>query len=116
MHSYEVPREKWPTEITSFGEAHHHWLVSVEVLGEEVGAQPEVRDLPLEGLSAEPANKGGSVSIFVVHGGARDMEHLTRLITSPTRIFIEEEDHGAAMEIESADGTNTVVTFTHPEK
>ena len=66
MHTYEIPRDKWTDELTSFGENHHRWLASVEILGDEVGAQ------------------------------------------------VEEDDEGAAVEIESADGTNTVLTLVRP--
>ncbi|RPI57229.1 MAG: hypothetical protein EHM55_02615 [Acidobacteria bacterium] len=112
MQTYEIPRDKWSTDVTRFGEDHHRWLVSVEVLGSEIGAQPEVRNLPLEGLSAEPAAKGGSVSVFV----ESDIDdHLTHLIQRPTRIVVDEGDNGkAAMEIVSADGTSTIVNFLRP--
>ncbi len=112
MQTYEIPREKWPTDVTRFGEDHYRWLVSVEVLGNDIGAQPEVRNLPLEGLSAEPAAKGGSVSVFV----ERDKdEHVTRFIQHPAKILVDEEDNGrAAMQIVSADGTSTIVNFVRP--
>ncbi len=88
-------------------------LVSVEVMNGEIGVQPEVRDMPLEGLSADPPSKGGTVSIFVE---AAPDDHLTRLIASPQRILIEEDDAGgnAAMKIDAADGTSTLVNFSKP--
>ncbi len=111
MQTYEIPREQWPDDVTRFGEEHYRWLVSIEVLGDEIGAQPEVRSLPLEGLSAEPADKGGSVSVFVEH----DIEHLTRLIQAPSKIRVDESDDGtAAMQIVSEDGTSTIVKFVRP--
>jgi hypothetical protein len=113
MQTIEIPRDQWPTAVTSFGERHRRALVSVDVLGPEIGAQTEVRSLPLEGISAEPANKGGLVSIFV----ERDVDdHLTHLIEHPTRIRVEQTDDGVdlAMQIEAADGTSTIVTFLPP--
>jgi hypothetical protein len=112
MQTYEIPREKWPTDVTRFGEDHYRWLVSVEVLGDEIGAQPEVRNLPLEGLSADPVAKGGTVTVFL----ERDInDHLTRLIEHPKAIRVEERDGGkAAMEIVSDDGTSTIVNFVRP--
>ena len=113
MQTYEIPREKWPSDVTLFGEAHYRWLVSVEVMNGEIGVQPEVRDMPLEGLSADPPSKGGTVSIFVE---AAPDDHLTRLIASPQRILIEGDDAGgnAAMKIDAADGTSTLVNFSKP--
>jgi hypothetical protein len=112
MQTYEIPREQWPMAVTSFGEQHHRWRVSLDVLGAEIGAQPEVRELPLEGLSAEPEDKGGSISIFV----ERSLDdHLTHLIQNPVSILVEENDDGVdAMQIEAADGTKTIVTFAPP--
>ena len=113
MQTIEIPRDQWPTAVTLFGEKHRRSLVSLDVLGAEIGAQPEVHSLPLEGLSAEPANKGGSVSIFVEK--SLD-DHLTHLITQPIRIRIERTDDGVdlAMQIEAQDGTNTIMRFVSP--
>ena len=112
MQTYEIPRENWASDVTQFGEAHYRWLVSVEVMSGDMGAQPEVREMPLEGLTADPPSKGGGVSIFVE---AAPDDHLTRLITSPQRIFVEEDDEGhAAMKIDAADGTSTLVNFSKP--
>jgi hypothetical protein len=112
MQTYEIPREEWPMAVTAFGEERHRWLVSLEVLGAEIGAQPEVHDLPLEGLSAEPAEKGGTIFIFVERSAD---DHLTHVITNPARIRVEENDNRTdAMQIEAADGTRTIVTFVPP--
>jgi hypothetical protein len=113
MQTYEIPRDKWPSDVTLFGEAHYRWLVSIEVSNSEIGVQPEVRDMPLEGLSADPPAKGDTVTIFVER---TPDDHLTRLISSPRRIYVEENDNGrdAAMKIESADGTSTLVNFMKP--
>jgi hypothetical protein len=43
-------------------------------------------------------------------------DHLTHLIQNPVSIRIEENDAGAdAMQIEAADGTQTIVTLTPPD-
>jgi hypothetical protein len=112
MQTYDIPQDQWPMAVTSFGEQHRRWRVSLDVLGPEIGAQPEVREMPLEGLSAEPSDKGGSISIFV----ERDVnDHLTHLIQNPVRIRVEENDNGVdAMQIEAADGTQTILTFAPP--
>jgi hypothetical protein len=116
VHTYEIPREEWPMAVTAFGEERRRWLVSLEVLGQEIGAQPEVRDLPLEGISAEPPKKGGSISIFIFVERSPD-DHLTHTITNPARVRVEEnDDRTDAMQIEAADGTMTIVTFAPPSK
>ena len=110
MQTYEIPREQWPAAVTSFGEDHLRWRVSVSVLGADIGAQPEVNDMPLEGLSVEPSDQGGSVLIFVERSIG---EHLTHVIKDPVHIRVEEGDGGRhAMQIEAADGTKTIATFS----
>jgi hypothetical protein len=44
-------------------------------------------------------------------------EHVTHIIQSPTRVLLDKADMGAnaALEIESADGTKTVLRFRSPE-
>src|SRR5437870_1020612 len=77
MQNYEIPREEWPQAVTAFGDEHRRWLVSIDVVGDELGAQPEVRNLPLDGITADPPDKGGLVSIFVERSPD---DHLTRNI------------------------------------
>ena len=115
MQTYEIPRDRWPVDVMAFGETHRRWLASVEVLDDEMGAQPEVRDLPLEGISVEPPDKGALVSIFMVRSPD---DHLTHQIQNPTHIRIEqsEDDREAAMQIEAADGTSTIVRLVPPRE
>ena len=113
MNTYEIPRNQWPTLVTAFGERHLGWRVSLDILGEEIGAQPEIDGLPLEGISAEPVSTGGSVSIFVEK--SLD-DHLTHLIQRPVAIRVAEDNNGVdSMQISAADGTITVVTLAPPE-
>jgi Family of unknown function (DUF5335) len=112
MQTYEIPREQWPMAVTSFGEQHRRWRVSVDVLGPEIGAQPEVKELPLEGLSAEPPADGGSISIFLERSVD---DHVTHLIEKPVSIRVAEDNNGLdLLQIAAADGTTTIVTFAPP--
>ena len=114
MQNYEIPREEWPQAVTAFGDEHRRWLVSIDVVGDELGAQPEVRNLPLDGITADPPDKGGLVSIFVERSPD---DHLTRNIENARRIRVEEDPvHGDAMQIEGTDGTKTIVTFAPPRQ
>jgi hypothetical protein len=89
------------------------WLVSVDVLSPAIGAQPEVRDLPLVGVVAEPGPKGGLITISAARFNG---EQITHMIHSPTRLRIERLDDGAdmAMQIESAEGTTTILRLKTP--
>ena len=112
MQTVEIRREGWPQALAQFSAAHDGSLVSVDVLGSELGAQPQIHDLPLVGVVAEPQH-GGNVTIAVAASG---IDQMTHLVQSPARIWIERTDSGAdvALQIEAAEGTKTIVRLTAP--
>lgn len=93
-------------ESASFSGQHEGWLVTVEVLGEEIGEQVEAEGKPLEGITAElKGSREDSISIIV---GWTPAERVTRNITAPTHIRIEQAENGAdmALQIEASDLRN----------
>lgn len=110
MRTIEIPRKDWGGRLDEFSRVHAGWLVSLDILAESsIGAQREFRQLPLVGITAEPA-EGGTISIAVAEPTG---DQFTHTIHSPTRVFIEKTDAGAdaALEIESADGTKAILRF-----
>ena len=89
---------------------HEGWLVSVDVLAAAIGAQPEVHDLPLVGVSVERGNGAGTITISAARSGVGQITHT---IHSPTRVWIERTEQGAdaALQVESAEGTTTILRF-----
>ena len=63
MSTKEIPREKWTEFFDGFSQRHEGWLVNVQVLGDS-GAQTEVRELPLTGISAD-RDAARTISILV---------------------------------------------------
>jgi hypothetical protein len=111
MRTLEISRGEWAAFFDSFSRRHEGWLATVEVLGEEVGAQTEARELPLVGVSAEL--KGGEDdAVSIILGGARG-DHITHTVTRPDRVRVEQAEGGAdeALQIESADGSRTLLRF-----
>lgn len=108
MQTIEIPRHAWVRQLNEFTIAHEGWLVSLDVLGAELGAQPEIVNLPLLGVSADRVNHDGTVAVSVARS---QTEHFTHIIEAVTRIYIERVDDGAdaALQIESADGTRTIL-------
>jgi hypothetical protein len=96
--------------LDAFTAAHTGWLVSLDVLDSEIGAQREVDNLPLLGVSAE----GGS-AITISAGRSAD-EHVTHTIHTPSRVQLERRDDGAdvALQIESADGSRAILRVRVP--
>jgi hypothetical protein len=115
MQTVEIQPGRWSRALAEFSATHEGWLVSVDVLSAEIGAQPEFRDLPLVGVVAEPEHGEGLISISAAK---LDGEQITHMIHSPTRVRIERLDDGAdaAMQIESAEGITTILRLKTPAR
>lgn len=115
VQSVEVPVERWKEILEEFGVMHQGWLVSVDVLSSELGAQPEINDLPLLGVTAEPGRDG---SIIAVSVGRSAAERFMHTMVAPSRVWLERpfDGSGRALQVESADGTKTILRFRTPER
>jgi hypothetical protein len=111
MGTQEIPREEWKTFFDTFSRQHEGWLATLEVLGTEIGAQKEARDLPLEGITA--ALEGTSPGTIAISLGKTPEDHVTHTISGPSRVWLEQTSEGAnaALEIESADEVKTLLRF-----
>jgi hypothetical protein len=101
MSTREIPRDEWNSFFDSFSLRHQGWLVTVEVLGSDIGAQVEAKQMPLEGISADLKRSGEDIiSIFI---GGKPQEHVTHTIHAPERVRLKETEDGAdeVLEIES---------------
>jgi hypothetical protein len=108
----DIPRTQWSDALKEFSAMHEGWLVSIDVLSDAIGAQPEVVDVPLLGADFEPAGDG-----LVTVAAARSADdHVTHTIQAPRHIWMTRDDSGAvvALEIDSADGTRALVRFRVP--
>src|SRR5215217_1108208 len=103
----EVPRAEWVNYLDGFSRQHEGWLVTVEVLGAEIGAQVEAQELPLEGITAGSKAGGEGVITIILGGGPR--ERVTHSITRPAHVRVEQTESGAdmALQIESGGGVTT---------
>lgn len=110
MRTVEIPREAWRSALDTFTTMHTGWLVSLEILDPSIGAQPEIDNLPLLGVSTERAETGGAITISA---GRPDTPNITHAIHAPSRVHIERREDGAdiALQIESADGTRAILRF-----
>jgi len=107
----EISRDEWAGFLDSFSRQHEGWLVRLEVLGAEIGAQVEAQELPLEGITAELKGGGEGAVTIILGGGSR--ERVTHNISRPTHVRIEQTESGADMtlQIESGGGVTTLVRF-----
>jgi hypothetical protein len=110
VRTAEIPREAWVRQLNEFTTIHAGWLVSLDVLGPEIGAQAEIVNQPLLGVSADRIDHDGTIVVSVMLSAT---ERFTHMIHGVTRIYVERADNGAdaALEIESVDGTRTILRF-----
>lgn len=109
LRTIEIPRADWIPALKEFSAIHDGWLVSLDILSTALGAQPQIIDLPLVGVTFE-ANNGGAMAITAGRSAA---DHMTHMIQAPSHLWIERTDAGAdvALEVESADGTKAILRF-----
>ena len=105
MPTQEIPHYEWERFFDEFSRVHRGWLVTIEMLGPDIGDQIQVRNLPLDGIAVEP-NEVGEDQITIISGAQPDAR-ISHTIASPDRVWLKQNDEGAdeALEIESIDGT-----------
>jgi hypothetical protein len=112
MLTREIPRNEWIKFFDDFSQQHQGWVVSVEVISPEIGDQEEAEGLPLVGISADVKDGENRIEIMV---GGKPGAHVTRILESPKRVWVKqaEEEAHEAVDIESEDGTKTILRFRH---
>ena len=108
MQTKQIPKSEWPAFLNSFSSRHEGWLVNLEVIGPDIGAQVEGTALVLEGLTDEV--KGNTIMIMA---GNKPDDHLTHSISRPTELSVEKTETGedVALSIKGEDGTRTLLIF-----
>lgn len=109
MRNRLVPRSEWHRFFQDFSRRHEDWLATVLVVSAGLGPQVESSDLPLEGIVADPAGHGP----ISIHMGRSPQRHIEHEVENPTQVWIELSEEGAekAVQIESMDGTKTILEF-----
>ena len=112
MPTYSIPQEQWRRALDRFSLSHYAWPVSVEVVSPAVGAQPEVLELPLDGISVNDAGTHPAIAISM----SRELpEQVTHMVEDVSSVSIQREGNvDSAIEIVAGDGTRTILRFTPP--
>lgn len=106
MPTNEIGRPEWKKFFDSFTRRHHGWLVTIELLSSEIGDQIELKDLPLEGITAD-ANGTDAIQIVVITDKG---EHVSRTIERPKHVWLKARRNGAdeILEIEAEEGATLI--------
>jgi hypothetical protein len=109
MHTHTISPPKWKTTFDSLSRIYDGAHASLEILSPELGAQFEIEDEPLRGISYDSSG-------VELHFSTRDGRHLVHRIPNPKKVQIEERDDGLlnAVEIDSEGDPQRVLRFQSP--
>ncbi len=109
MQTHTISPQKWQSTFDSLSRIYDGATASVEILSPDIGAQMEVEDQPLRGISYDASG-------IEIHFATRDGRHLVHRIPHPKQVQIEEGEGGllAALQIESTDDPRAVLRFRSP--
>jgi hypothetical protein len=110
--THSGPPDQWRIALDRFSLAHFAWPVSVEIVSPAIGAQPEVLELPLDGISVNDAGGHPAIAISM----SRDLpEHVTHIVEDVSNVYILRDGNvDRALEIVAGDGTRTILRFSSP--
>jgi hypothetical protein len=112
MTTYAIPASEWRAALDRFSLTHHGWPVTIEIVSPMTGAQPEVIELPLSGISLSAVNDDPAIAVTM---SRRAPEHITHVVEHVRRINVDHEaGEDSEIEVEAADGTRTVLRFLKP--
>jgi len=118
MRVREISHDRWHPFFDDFTQLHHGEHVNVETMEDGVlGVIPNMRDLPfVEICGADPRAAAGEW-IEVIAGESPEAQ-ATHCIAKPSRVRLAEEENGqaVALQIESAEGSVTMIRFEPPRE
>ena len=80
MQTVEIPHEAWARTLNEFTAIHEGWVISLDVLSSAMGAQPEINNLPLLGVTADRIDREDAITISAARTAA---DHITRVHRAP---------------------------------
>jgi hypothetical protein len=116
MRTREISCEQWQPFFNDFTQLYQGKHVNVETMGEgDFGVKSRLCDLPLVAVVSAHPKAGADEWIEVIARTSPDA-HATYSIVKPSRVHLAEEENGlaVALEIESADGSITMIRFEPP--
>ncbi len=109
----QVARERWIPFLDEFTRENRGAHAKLQVLGVDAARYVEVEDRPFDGVDADV--KDGEDAVWIHFGSGPD-DHLAHGIERVTAIRARTASGsvGAALEIESADSTRTLLELSLP--
>ena len=110
-----VDRAEWSPFLAEFTRENRGAHARLEVMGGEVGYQVETEDRPFDGIGADYKDNENRVWIYF---GSTPDDHLAHSIQNVTaiRVRLPAGLFGAAVLIEAADGSKTLLELSLPQE
>jgi len=102
-----IPQDQWQLFFTDIGRRYQGWGVTVEVMRLDLGDQTATEALPLQGITYE--EKGSQAGDIYIEAGDTPEELVIHHVDQPRAVRAAESGDEEDLEIESADGTKTLV-------
>jgi hypothetical protein len=116
MQSRDISHDQWQPYFSDFTQLHQDEHVNVETIGHGPGVQSRLCDLPLLGILAAHRASGQEewIEVVVRHPSGVPATHA---IARPSRVCVAEEHGNAvALQVESVDGSITMIRFEPPRE
>ncbi|MCU1334865.1 MAG: hypothetical protein JWO19_446 [Bryobacterales bacterium] len=112
----EIPQKEWLPFLAQFTRENRGAHARLEIIGQEIGYQVETEDRPFDGVSADV--KDGEHTVWIIFGATPE-EHHSHGVAKATVLrvmFPDAPGSGPVLEVESQDGTKTLLELSDPEK
>lgn len=109
MQTKQIQTGDWRRTLDALSRSYDGALVSLEIVGGAVGAEEEIRDQPLRGISSDRSG-------MTFHIERPRRLHLDHHVAHPEALRVVETDEGAVMaiEIEDNEGMHSFLRFRWP--
>jgi hypothetical protein len=110
----EIPKAAWRPYFDEFSKHVGTVEATVEVVGEDVGAQVEAEHLVLTGITYDDRDDVVVIGLDAPGGPPEDLE---RMVAHPERIMVATDDSAElemTIDIEDADHQQTIVRLARP--
>ena len=113
MSTREVTRNEWTSFFDIFSKQHEGWIASLELLGDQVGAQVEAIEMPFEGISVSVEDEPQSL---VINLGKTAEDHVSHTIERPRHVWLRQTEEGAndSLEIVQENNQKALLRFRSP--
>jgi hypothetical protein len=105
----KIPAKRWADWSVTFTDGNRGRLMKIELVSDEMGAEPLADGAALVALDYDPAGKGNN---FVISYGD-EAAPSSHVVVGPVALWQAQDENGlvVSLDIEAEDGSRTIVTL-----